>query len=77
MFDKWRLVQISKNIEGGESQEIMAFDTEQAMWSKFWYQCDKVGTNPATKILEILCIDPFGGTIRKEVIDNSRFLTAE
>ena len=75
MFEKYRLLQITKNIEGGEAQEVVAFDTEKDMWSQFWYRCDKVGTNPATKILEIVLFDTNGGPIRKEIIDNSRFIT--
>lgn len=76
MFEKWRLVQISKNIEGGESQECVAYATEKELMSQFWYRCDKVGTNPATQILEIMLINPDGGVIRKEVIDNTKFLEA-
>ena len=73
MFEKFRLVQISKNIEGGEAQTITAYETEKECYNAFYTALDKVGTNPSTAKLEMMILGLDGKAVKIEQIDNTRY----
>jgi len=75
MFEKYRLVQITKNIEGGEAQEITAKDTEKEIMNLFYDKCSSLGGNPSTAKVELLILDKSGKQKRIEQIDNTKYDT--
>lgn len=73
MFEKWRLVQITKNIEGGEAQDVLAYDTEKEVTDAFYAKCSQYGTNPSVAKCEFMILAPSGKPQRIEQIDNTRY----
>lgn len=72
-FGKWLVLTISKNIEGGVSATVEKKDTKKSAMDLFYYNCDKIGTNPSTAFLEAMIINPYGDVEKVEKIDNTQY----
>lgn len=73
MFENYRVIRITKNIEGGEAHNIDVKKTLKDAMDAFYNQLSSYGTNPSTKICEVIVLDPNGEITRMEVIDNSKY----
>lgn len=74
MFNNYRVLTITKNIEDGESQTVTVKPTEKEAMDIFYYNCNSYGTNPSTKVCEVMVINPSGEVKRVEIIDNSKYI---
>lgn len=77
MFNKFRVITMTRNIEDGETTFKEEFNTKKEALDKFYYDCNSYGTNPNTKTCEVVIFDNKGDLIKVEKIDNTQYAPIE
>ena len=69
MLDKYFVLVLSKNIEGGNAEEITRKDTYTEAENLFYTKCAQYGPNPATGYVVVELLDGYGRAIKTETIN--------
>lgn len=70
MFEKWFVVRITMNIEGGVAQNIAQFDTEKKATDNFYDELASYGGNDKVAIVRMILINASGVAINSITRDN-------
>lgn len=70
MFDKFFVVRITMNIEGGVAQNISAYDTEKQATDKFYDELSQFGGNPSVSVVRMILLSNNGIPMNDIVRDN-------
>ena len=73
MFNKYRVITFTRNMEDGEATFKEELDTEKEAMDKFYFNCNSYGTNPATKTCEVVVFDTDGNIKKMEMIDTTKY----
>ena len=65
MLNKWFLVTLVLNTEGGTSQQIKAYDSYEEAEDDWRDALSKTGGNPSTAYMVAEILDPYGRPISK------------
>lgn len=74
MFNKYFVVQITKNMSDGVAQSIDAFDSEKEAKDKFYDKLSSLGGNPQVKVVRVLMLNADGILMKEEIIDNTPYI---
>lgn len=69
MLNKYFVLVLSLNKEGGNYEEITRKDTLTEAENLFYTKCSQYAPNPATGYVVVSLLDPYGRAIKSETID--------
>ena len=75
MFKDYKLLVSTVNMSDGEADEVTRIQDEKSANQKFYDKLSQLGGNPQTKKVMIQLFDKDGNVIKREFIDNSKYIT--
>lgn len=77
MFNNWRVITSTINIEDGENDIVERKATEKEAHDLYLNKLSSLGTNPSTKGLVIRLYNPNGNLAEEYYVDNTKYAPIE